>query len=199
MKEKIKKLSNEEFKLLVGCLRGTYHQFCFSKIGHKDIGGKIYENKTDNDKNFIFIWNSILVSLRSYYLLNFAKIFDKPSYPCKNGERNTLSIFRAITRDKFTKEELETIDSIKSIRDELVAHLDSEALLQGKKLEEDYGLDFEGKKIELLIGKTYELVNQIRGDFDYTHELDLNKERDYIQKEFDKWYNVFKEKYNIKN
>jgi len=196
MKEKIKKLSNEEFKLLVSCLRGAYQQFCFSKIGHKDIGGKIYENKTDNDKNFIFIWDSILISLRSSYLINFAKIFDKPSYPCKDGERNTLSIFRAIPPDKFDTDHLKIIDNILQIRNKLVAHLDAEAMLQGKQLEKDYGLDFEGKKIKSLIVKTYELINQIKGDFGYSHELNQIQEESYVQKEFDKWYEIFRATYN---
>lgn len=192
MKEKIKKISNEEFKLLVGFLRYTYQQFCFNKIGHKEIGkepyGIIYNN-------FIIIWNFILVSLRNYYLINFAKIFDKESCFVKGKKKIHLSIFRAIPREKFNKDDLETILKIIQIRNETLAHLEAEAVLQKKFSEEDYGLDFEGKKIESLIGKTFELINQIREDFSYVHELNQSQEKDYIQREFNRWFRIFKETY----
>jgi|SRR3989344_2090289 len=184
MKEKIKKLSSEEFKILVGFLRYTYQQICFNKIGHEKISGQPW-------KNFKYIWTSILVSLRHYYLINLAKIFDKESYIVKGEEKVNLSIFRAIPEDKFNKDYWETITNIKRIRNKMLAHLDSEAVLQGRGREEDYGLDFKGRKIESLIGKTFELLNQAGESFGCTDELNQEREKRYVQDKFNEWYKVF--------
>ena len=185
-KKEIKKLSNEEFKLLVGTLSFTYRQFCFNKIGHKKIDDKPWENFKD-------IWSHILISWRHYYLINLAKIFDKKSYNTRNGKKITLSIFRAIPKSKFSADDKETIKKIMRVRNEMLAHLEAEKVLQGKRNEEAYGLDFEGKQIESLIGNTFKLLNQIRLDYGFPYELNQRQQKNDAEKEFDKWYKVFKE------
>lgn len=184
MEKKSKKLSNEEFALFVDLLKGAYWQFCFNKVGHKEISGKAF-------RDFENLWALILVSLRNYYLINLAKIFDRESCWVKGREKVNLSIFRAIPRDKYSKDDIETIENIKQIRNEIVAHFDAEAVLLGKRFEKDYGLDFEGKKIGSLFSNTFKLINQVKTNFDYSQELDQAREKGKIEEEFNKWYSNF--------
>jgi hypothetical protein len=178
------RFSNDEFEILVSSLKGTYHQFCFNKVGHEKISGKPY-------KDFEYIWTNVLVALRHYYLINFAKIYDKESYSIKSGEKITLSIFRIISENKFSKESIETIKKIKKMRNEMLAHLEAKVVLQGKNCEKDYGLGFKGEEIEVLIGETFNLLNEIRASYGYTHELNQDREKALIRERFEKWYNVF--------
>lgn len=188
MEGKIKKLSNEEFRLIVGCLSFTYRQFCFNKIGHKKISGKPWENFED-------MWSHILVSWRHYYLINLAKIFDKKSYNTRSGKKITLSIFRAIPKSKFSVGDKKTIEKIMRVRNEMLAHIEAEKALEGKRNEEAYGLDFEGKQIESLIDNTFELLNQIGKDYGFPHELNQREQKEDAEKEFDRWYEVWKKAY----
>jgi len=184
---KNKKLSKEEFKKLVGILRATYREVCFSKIGHKKIGGESW-------KNFSEVWNWILISLRHYYLSRIANIFDKPSSKVNGEERLNLSIFRAIPKDKFSETNQKTIDNIKALRNKTGGHLDAEDIMKGKMSEVDYDLDFEKEKIEALISETFKHLNQISKDYDYAEELNQEQEKKYVEGRFNEWYKIFEEK-----
>lgn len=179
------KLSNEEFKILADFLRFTYRKFCLSRIAHDEIGkdphGNIFTDFQD-------IWTYILISLRHYYLINFAKVFDNEFFFAKGGKKMNLSIFR-LSRDYFNQDDLEIVENIKNIRDELLAHLDAKAMIQGKRREKDYGLDVE--KIEFLFQKTFKLLNIEKENYGYIKELILTQEKQYIQEKFNEWYNNF--------
>ena len=189
MEEKTKKLSNDEFKLIVGSLSFTYRQFCFNKRGHQEISGESW-------KNFEDTWSHILVSWRHYYLINLAKIFDKKSYNTRSGKKITLSIFRAIPKSKFNTSDRKTIEKIIRVRNEMLAHLEAEKALQGKRSEESYGLDFGGKQIESLIGNAFEMLNQVRNDYGFPYELNQRQQKEDAEKEFDRWYKIWKEAYS---
>ncbi len=189
--KKRRKLSNQEFQVLVDNIRYTYWQFCFNRIGHKEIEGRVYKNEIDGDKNFKLIWDMILVSFLNSYLLGLAKIFDRKSY----GDKNTLSIFHFIKKSKFNKDDRATIRKVKQARNEIIAHLEATKVMEGKNRLEHFGLDGQAKDIESLFTNTFNLVNNIEENFSYKHKIDPVKEKAYIQKEFDKWFKIFKEMY----
>jgi len=188
-REEVKKLSNEEFVFMLGCLEYAYKIFCFNKRGHNQIDGQSWEN-------FSVVWSNILVSWRNYYLVNFAKIFDKKSYGTKGNKKFTLSIFRIIPKSNFNPDSIETIKKIIQLRNEMLAHLESKKVLSKEPTEAAYGLAFEGTEIEALIGNTFELLNQVKRNYGFLHEINQAQQKDRAEKEFDRWYKIWKEKYN---
>ncbi len=184
----IPRLSNEEFERLVGTLAGAHHQFCLNKIGHDRINN-------DPWKIFPYIWTTILIALRHYYLSRLANVFDNPASNTPRGTKFNLSILRPIPKENFSEDSQKTIDAILTLRNRIGSHLDSEDVMMGKALEEDYGLDFKGEKIRALIRETYSLLNQIRNEYGYTKKLDDVQERQLVEQKFEEWYKVFEEKY----
>jgi len=180
MKKVINKLSAEEFKLLVGSLRYTCRQLCLRKIMQDRVSGEPWQKFPD-------IWSAIIISLRNYYLINLAKIFDKESY---YGDKITLSIFRAIPKSNFSLKNQKTIDNILRMRRELLAHFESKVLSQGNLSERDYDLDdgsLGSKKIEDLIDETFILLS----NYGYAGELKREQEKKYVEERFSEWYKAF--------
>jgi hypothetical protein len=187
-----KKLSSEEFKVFVNSIKATYRIFCFNKIGHEIIGKEPFRKPWED---FMDIWNYILVNSRFYYLVNVVKIFD-PEFDTKTNKSN-ISFCRVVPgyKDKLTKQNLETIRNVRSMRNEILVHPSAEALLENKYCEENYGLDPMGIKIESLFKKIFELLNEKKGDYQYSEDINQEKEKENIQKRFKEWYKIFEEKY----
>lgn len=192
----MKKISNEEFKILVESIKGTYLIFCFNKIGHIEIGKELNRKPWEDFKD---VWSYILVSLRFYYSVNLAKIFDREYFydNIKKVEKFNISFCRIIPdyKNKFSKKSLETIEKVKNIRNEILVHQDAMAMLSNKNCEEHYELDFKGNMIEGLFIEIFEFLNEIKEDYGYMEEINQEKEKEKIQERFNEWYKVFREKY----
>lgn len=189
-------LTDIERTIFEAYFKKTYRYFLFNRIGrygfdNKSLGkfpgisGEIYyENMNLQD-----IWNTMLQVAEFSYLSHLANIFDKDSHYDKTlGRKVGNIVFCRITDENKLIGCGDTIDKIKTARNKMLDHIDSDIHTHNinKYLSEIIGLDKEGKDVQVLFNETFKVLKM---------ENDQKAIEEEMKEKFKEWYDIFKKGY----
>jgi hypothetical protein len=178
---------NKAFTIFINDLSKAYREFCLNRIMHKEVDSKLYHK-------FKTTWDTILVGLEKSYFLGLARLFDK--YKLRGKEEN-ISIYFFLDYS-FIKHD-KTIRKLEKLRNKMLVHSDLETMLNLENFLKNLNFKQDRSDIESLFNTTIETADLIKRNFGLRQDLKrhFKKEKESVQKGFDKWFKVFKKRNKI--
>lgn len=167
MSEKIKKLSEQEYKerfdKLYNMLSNTHLEFYV----WKGLQQKEYEDIYGKNKYF---WNTVLSSSQNAWLMNIARLYEESRFSHKGQVISIQALLPHCPNKENVKkveeilESRPVIENLKILRNKQLAHNDAEYLLDSKKIHPNLSIKYGD--IEDLLEKSKEILHLMHPDGD---------------------------------